>query len=591
MVREMVSARGKIGFGLVACVLLASAWLGNAAPAAAQNGVPGTIDSVDVADRTVILKWTPLPGDTLTAKERQRIPQATFVVPDLLGINAAAFVRGDVIVGAGGLTSTPGGDLEIVVGDANDLYKKGQAPIPSYPSQFEVTGAFQFGRNYVGVAFSQPVSAASATQSGSYSFSPGLNIESITLQENEQIAILKTVSDLGPNVEYTVTVNGVAARDGGETLDGVSVPFTTVDGTVVNIAEIQRSPASYPTATIVGSVYIPVDNGNTVPSGYMQDGSRRGIRLTGTNFQDPVNTAGNVVVVTGSVVRSNFAVRMEDYGSEIISAGQPRLAPRPVPLKDSKSIDFRGTYIRTDANLVRKSYSADTQLTRFETSRSDTSFAGYRLWRSESPDPETFVLLRTFSLLDSTWGFGVGAPRVFADPDSIIPRGTEQDRLRDPEEMVPGPFNGFAYYYALTWFDAYLDPTTTPSRVTVFERTTVEEGIYPHIIYPSKKPRAQSPLLGNVKVVPNPYNPQGQFDQQAFPGAPRVQFINLPRDAKVDIYTMAGDHVRSLKHEEDDDSLDWDLKNNDDKDVAPGIYLYYVEAGSETTTGRFVIIR
>ena len=198
-------------------------------------------------------------------------------------------------------------------------------------------------------------------------------------------------------------------------------------------------------------------------------------------------------------------------------------------------------------------------------------------------------LLRTYSLLDSTWTFRVGGARRFVDPDSIIARGTERDGTRVP---LAGPFNGFAYWYAVTWFAAHLDPVTNPPRAEVFDRQTVAEGMYEsNPLYPSKIARAETPLLREVRVVPNPYNPNAAFDKQAFPGGPRVQFINLPSRAKVDVYSVAGDLVRSLNHEDGDDSLDWDLKNDGGEDVAPGIYLYHVEASGETATGRFVIVR
>ena len=199
------------------------------------------------------------------------------------------------------------------------------------------------------------------------------------------------------------------------------------------------------------------------------------------------------------------------------------------------------------------------------------------------------LLLRTYSLLDSTWTFSLNGPRTFLDPDSIITRGTERDEERLP---LSGPFNGFAYWYAVTWFAAHIDPVSNPPRAEIFDMQTIEEGMYDgNPLYPSRDARVETPLLGAVRVVPNPYNPSAAHDKQAFPGEPRVQFVNLPAQAKVDIYTVSGDLVRSLRHEEQDDSLDWDLKNGRGEDVAPGIYLYYVETTGGTATGRFVIVR
>ncbi|NNF06644.1 MAG: hypothetical protein HKN21_07775 [Candidatus Eisenbacteria bacterium] len=224
------------------------------------------------------------------------------------------------------------------------------------------------------------------------------------------------------------------------------------------------------------------------------------------------------------------------------------------------------------------------------------AFGGYQIWRALAPDttadglpnPEAFGLLRTYSLFDSTWTF-VGDMRAFADPDSIIPRGTETDREFE-DENITGPHNGFPYYYALTWFDAFLDGSSGTLRPVFVERQSILEGLVGPV-FPGGQARTTTPLLSDVAVVPNPYNPGASFGQSAFPGAPRVQFINLPSPCSIDIYTVDGSIVRTINHESIDDSADWDLKNADGNDVASGIYIYYMTASGQEARGRFVIVR
>ena len=216
-------------------------------------------------------------------------------------------------------------------------------------------------------------------------------------------------------------------------------------------------------------------------------------------------------------------------------------------------------------------------------------FAGYQIWRSQTGDPSDFQLLRTYSLLDTTWTFRA-SERVFVDSDSIIARGTGRTPDREEGERLPGPFNGFAYWYAITWFDATVDTSVIPPVVTNFNVQTLAEGAETDPVYPSKPPVVSTPLLGSVHVVPNPF----RADQitQSFPTGNRIQFVNLPTPADVDVYTASGDKVRSLHHEEADGSLDWDLKNADGRDVSSGVYIYYVRSTTgETATGRFVVIR
>ncbi len=102
-----------------------------------------------------------------------------------------------------------------------------------------MVAAFQFGSDYVGVAFSEKVNAAQATTAANYSFSPSLTISSVTMQDNGQTAIIKTSAALPKSTAYTLTVSGVTSLTGGS-LSGGTANFTTVAETVVNIATIQN---------------------------------------------------------------------------------------------------------------------------------------------------------------------------------------------------------------------------------------------------------------------------------------------------------------------------------------------------------------
>jgi hypothetical protein len=74
----------------------------------------------------------------------------------------------------------------------------------------------------------------------------------------------------------------------------------------------------------------------------------------------------------------------------------------------------------------------------------------------------------------------------------------------------------------------------------------------------------------------------------------RIQFINLPYPSKLIIYTLSGDVVRTLDH---NDPLkgykDWDLTSNVGQTVASGVYLFSAEDlnTNEVQTGKFVIVK
>jgi hypothetical protein len=98
-------------------------------------------------------------------------------------------------------------------------------------------------------------------------------------------------------------------------------------------------------------------------------------------------------------------------------------------------------------------------------------------------------------------------------------------------------------------------------------------------------------------AVPNPYLGAASFEPALFNikgrGERRVEFRNIARGATLRIYTVHGDLVRTLRH---DGSLDgyvaWDLRTKDNLDVAPGLYVFHVEApGRPAFTGKLAVVK
>lgn len=94
--------------------------------------------------------------------------------------------------------------------------------------------------------------------------------------------------------------------------------------------------------------------------------------------------------------------------------------------------------------------------------------------------------------------------------------------------------------------------------------------------------------MDQIKVVPNPYLAYADWEHEA--GERRIEFIHLPDDATIRIYTLAGDLVVTLKNE-DDGTVAWDLRSVNEQGIAPGIYLYHVESPFGEKIGKFAIIK
>jgi hypothetical protein len=98
-------------------------------------------------------------------------------------------------------------------------------------------------------------------------------------------------------------------------------------------------------------------------------------------------------------------------------------------------------------------------------------------------------------------------------------------------------------------------------------------------------------------VVPNPYVGAASFEPEKFAvtgrGERRMEFRGIPVGAIIRIYTVAGYLVQTLRHDGSTDSMvPWNLRTKDNLDVAPGLYLFHVEAnGFDPYIGKFAIVR
>ena len=98
-------------------------------------------------------------------------------------------------------------------------------------------------------------------------------------------------------------------------------------------------------------------------------------------------------------------------------------------------------------------------------------------------------------------------------------------------------------------------------------------------------------------VVPNPYVASASFEPERFAvsgrGERRIEFRNIPAKSVIRIYTLKGELVQTLYHDGSTEGyVAWNLRTKDNLDVAPGLYIYHVEApGIGSFIGKFAIIK
>jgi hypothetical protein len=97
--------------------------------------------------------------------------------------------------------------------------------------------------------------------------------------------------------------------------------------------------------------------------------------------------------------------------------------------------------------------------------------------------------------------------------------------------------------------------------------------------------------LSDIRVVPNPYFVQYSAMVETSEGQAVLEFQHLPDKCTVRIYTLAGDLVETIDHNDDSGTARWDLLSTSRRQVASGIYIYHVESPYGTHLGRFSVVK
>ena len=84
--------------------------------------------------------------------------------------------------------------------------------------------------------------------------------------------------------------------------------------------------------------------------------------------------------------------------------------------------------------------------------------------------------------------------------------------------------------------------------------------------------------VADVYAYPNPIRPDTDF----------VTFANVPDGSEIGIYTITGDKVATV-HERNLEAR-WDLCSDAGGNVASGVYLYYLDTGTDTKIGKIAVL-
>ncbi len=233
------------------------------------------------------------------------------------------------------------------------------------------------------------------------------------------------------------------------------------------------------------------------------------------------------------------------------------------------------------------------------------TFQGWAVWRAPAHDRYHPVLLGLYDRVNPEScleGFCGDTdvrirPQCFAAKRAACFDVTSSDTIRFFDQEV---YNGFAYYYSVTSFDygntAQIEPENNSNPLMFSPRWAGDEESpftgQGNQSYVQVNMEAAPEIAGDgeIYVFPNPLRPGA-----GIPGEEgrTVVFTNLPRESNVRIFTPAGDDVMELGPEvQRGGQIYWNTENRDHLSVAPGVYLYRVDApGRSEFWGRLIIIR
>ena len=216
-------------------------------------------------------------------------------------------------------------------------------------------------------------------------------------------------------------------------------------------------------------------------------------------------------------------------------------------------------------------------------------FEGYNIWRSV--DALGWIKIASYDLTNDL-GYNAGWPP---------PASSNADYSY--EFVDQGLTNGRPAYYVVTAYDNgdNGDGINTPA----FDERNAGVGILEssrgqdvqQLIYPAVSPQSAG-TVDQVYVVPNPYIGSSRLEE-----VPRlnedgtrsfdkdIEFRNLPGECTIEIYSLGGDLVQTIEHENGLSWEAWDLRTELDQEIHAGIYLYRVFSGDEEHIGKFIVVK
>ncbi len=164
------------------------------------------------------------------------------------------------------------------------------------------------------------------------------------------------------------------------------------------------------------------------------------------------------------------------------------------------------------------------------------------------------------------------------------------DIVNFPYDGNPPPQEAWPYYHA--WFFRFDIADTNYSVGDVFRiegaplNSSNDEFVFNAGGIDAQKAKTE---LSKVKVVPNPYIAHAVWETRE--GIRKIQFTHLPDVCTIRIYTLGGDLVKTIEHNNGTGTEDWDMLTINQQGIVTGLYFYHVQSQYGEKIGKFAVIK
>lgn len=190
---------------------------------------------------------------------------------------------------------------------------------------------------------------------------------------------------------------------------------------------------------------------------------------------------------------------------------------------------------------------------------------------------------------------------------AIINERTFKDSLLNTGDEVVVTFDIKGFNYSTAWRlnfgDSLSNVKVTPKPGDILRfKVTKPFNLEDKYMFTTKASKMDTELakeqMKNIYVVPDPYVATATWEKPLYyssgRGERRIDFVNLPQECTIRVYSASGKLVKVLNHSgaAAKGSQPWDLTTDDGLTVSYGVYIYHVDApGIGTKIGKFSVIK